>query len=344
MRREHAPGHRRGGRPPRRAYPARSSTRTPRPGHWSSHQPPAGTAARLPGPGTPPGPGRGGPGGSAHSTPSTNSSAHTARSPPSAAGSASCSGRIRDLEHDLPEDGVRGSSPRTTPSGPSSASSPRTTAAWRKGSPEPATTTGSSTSASPTSKPTFSTPAPRSQQEATPMNVTLDMADAIELEQLLDFLADWMKSDHDFTSPRPWPGSSEAQATALTRCARTSRGSGSSSVLHRRRGPAHPGRAVTRDAAEPAPGVPVTRLPAACPRAVALSLVSPETAPISGTGNASSRQHSDAIPPAALPEGKCSGLKAASGGTGRPSTRGLRHPTRRGPRPWRRLPGAMSGV
>jgi hypothetical protein len=30
------------------------------------------------------------------------------------------------------------------------------------------------------------------------MQVTLDMADAMELEQLLDFLAGWMKSDHDY--------------------------------------------------------------------------------------------------------------------------------------------------
>ena len=33
------------------------------------------------------------------------------------------------------------------------------------------------------------------------MHVTLDMADAMELEQLLDFLADWMKSDHDYLAP-----------------------------------------------------------------------------------------------------------------------------------------------
>ena len=30
------------------------------------------------------------------------------------------------------------------------------------------------------------------------MRVTLDMADAMELEQMLDFLADWMKADHDY--------------------------------------------------------------------------------------------------------------------------------------------------
>jgi hypothetical protein len=30
------------------------------------------------------------------------------------------------------------------------------------------------------------------------MQVTLDMADAMELEQMLDFLAGWMKSDHDY--------------------------------------------------------------------------------------------------------------------------------------------------
>ena len=29
------------------------------------------------------------------------------------------------------------------------------------------------------------------------MHVTLDMADAMELEQLLDFLADWMNADRD---------------------------------------------------------------------------------------------------------------------------------------------------
>jgi hypothetical protein len=33
------------------------------------------------------------------------------------------------------------------------------------------------------------------------MQVSLDMADAMELEQLLDFLADWMKSDHDYLAP-----------------------------------------------------------------------------------------------------------------------------------------------
>jgi hypothetical protein len=33
------------------------------------------------------------------------------------------------------------------------------------------------------------------------VHVTLDMADAMELEQLLDFLADWMKSDHDYLAP-----------------------------------------------------------------------------------------------------------------------------------------------
>jgi hypothetical protein len=33
------------------------------------------------------------------------------------------------------------------------------------------------------------------------VNVTLAMADAIELEQLLDFLACWMKSDHDYLAP-----------------------------------------------------------------------------------------------------------------------------------------------
>ncbi len=30
------------------------------------------------------------------------------------------------------------------------------------------------------------------------MQVTPDMTDAMELEQLLDFLAGWMKSDHDY--------------------------------------------------------------------------------------------------------------------------------------------------
>jgi hypothetical protein len=29
------------------------------------------------------------------------------------------------------------------------------------------------------------------------MHVTLDMTDAMELEQLLDFLARWMKAEHD---------------------------------------------------------------------------------------------------------------------------------------------------
>jgi hypothetical protein len=33
------------------------------------------------------------------------------------------------------------------------------------------------------------------------MQVTPDMADAMELEQLLDFLAGWMKSDHDYLAP-----------------------------------------------------------------------------------------------------------------------------------------------
>lgn len=33
------------------------------------------------------------------------------------------------------------------------------------------------------------------------MQVALDMADAMELEQLLDFLADWMKTDHDYLAP-----------------------------------------------------------------------------------------------------------------------------------------------
>jgi hypothetical protein len=33
------------------------------------------------------------------------------------------------------------------------------------------------------------------------MQVTLDMTDAMELEQMLDFLARWMKSDHDYLAP-----------------------------------------------------------------------------------------------------------------------------------------------
>jgi hypothetical protein len=33
------------------------------------------------------------------------------------------------------------------------------------------------------------------------MQVTLDMTDAMELEQLLDFLASWMKSEHDYLAP-----------------------------------------------------------------------------------------------------------------------------------------------
>lgn len=33
------------------------------------------------------------------------------------------------------------------------------------------------------------------------MHVTLNMDDAMEHEQLLDFLADWMKSDHDYLAP-----------------------------------------------------------------------------------------------------------------------------------------------
>jgi hypothetical protein len=33
------------------------------------------------------------------------------------------------------------------------------------------------------------------------MRVTLDMADAMELEQLLDFIARWMKADHDYLAP-----------------------------------------------------------------------------------------------------------------------------------------------
>ncbi len=33
------------------------------------------------------------------------------------------------------------------------------------------------------------------------MQVTLDMADAMELEQLLDFVARWMKFDHDYLAP-----------------------------------------------------------------------------------------------------------------------------------------------
>ena len=33
------------------------------------------------------------------------------------------------------------------------------------------------------------------------MQVTLDMTDAMELEQFLDFIARWMKSDHDYLAP-----------------------------------------------------------------------------------------------------------------------------------------------
>lgn len=33
------------------------------------------------------------------------------------------------------------------------------------------------------------------------MHVTLDMTDAMELEQLLDFLARWMKAEHDCLTP-----------------------------------------------------------------------------------------------------------------------------------------------
>lgn len=33
------------------------------------------------------------------------------------------------------------------------------------------------------------------------MKVTLDMTDAMELEQLLDFVARWMKFDHDYLAP-----------------------------------------------------------------------------------------------------------------------------------------------
>ena len=33
------------------------------------------------------------------------------------------------------------------------------------------------------------------------MQVTFDMADAMELEQPLDFLAGWIKSDHDYLAP-----------------------------------------------------------------------------------------------------------------------------------------------
>ena len=33
------------------------------------------------------------------------------------------------------------------------------------------------------------------------MHVNLDMTDAMELEQLLDFLARWMKAEHDCLAP-----------------------------------------------------------------------------------------------------------------------------------------------
>ena len=33
------------------------------------------------------------------------------------------------------------------------------------------------------------------------MQVSLDMSDAMELEQLLELLADWMKSDCDYLAP-----------------------------------------------------------------------------------------------------------------------------------------------
>ncbi len=33
------------------------------------------------------------------------------------------------------------------------------------------------------------------------MRVSLDMTDAMELEQLLEFLARWMKSDRDYLAP-----------------------------------------------------------------------------------------------------------------------------------------------
>jgi hypothetical protein len=33
------------------------------------------------------------------------------------------------------------------------------------------------------------------------MQVTLDMSDAMELEQLLEFLAGWMKAEHDCLAP-----------------------------------------------------------------------------------------------------------------------------------------------
>ena len=73
-------------------------------------------------------------------------------------------------------------------------------AACRNASPAHATPTGSSTIASPTSKPASSPPSPRPAGGPL-MQVTFDMADAMELEQPLDFLAGWIKSDHDYLAP-----------------------------------------------------------------------------------------------------------------------------------------------
>ena len=48
-------------------------------------------------------------------------------------------------------------------------------------------------------------------------SMPLDVGDAIELAELLEFLGNWPTTT---TSPRPWPGSSAAPPTASPHCAR----------------------------------------------------------------------------------------------------------------------------
>ena len=65
------------------------------------------------------------------------------------------------------------------------------------------------------------------------MQVTLDMGDAMELEQLLEFLAGWMKADRDYLAPSlarylgTEASASRSRARVPSHWPRTSAGSGS---------------------------------------------------------------------------------------------------------------------
>ena len=118
-----------------------------------------------------------------------------------------------------------GSPPRTPPSSSASASSRPRTAPSKNGSRQPGRTTGSPTAGSRSWKPR--SPA-RPRSHVMP-SMPLDVGDAIELAELLQFLGNWLESDRGnlAASLARFVGT---PPTAPTRCARTSPGSGSSSA------------------------------------------------------------------------------------------------------------------